>query len=221
MYETLHTGLMSSEHGIVSNSMARCSSRPNVFDLASRAGLVTAAAAYFWFSELYNRAPYHRTDHREVDDATLAIQHGRFYTEDDTPDLEVFAAAGTLVRRHKPHYLLVHPMGMDYTGEAFGSDSREYRNHAIRQDAWLTPFLAEWMEMGYAILFTSDHGMSPDASHGGTAPGVREVPLYWIQPKVQGLGDTGQTVSQLRIAPTLCQLLGLPIPVTMKHPPIA
>jgi hypothetical protein len=34
-----------------------------------------------------------------VDDPALPIQHGRFYISDDYPDMEVFAAAGMLVRR--------------------------------------------------------------------------------------------------------------------------
>jgi len=80
MYETIHTGLQTSEHGIVANSVIRLSIKPNVFQLAKDAGKVTAAAAYYWFSELYNHAPYDRIDDREVDDETLPIQHGRFYT---------------------------------------------------------------------------------------------------------------------------------------------
>ncbi len=122
MYETIHTGLPSSEHGIVANSVVRLSTKPNVFQSVRDAGRVTAAAAYSWFSELYNRAPYSRIDDRETDDSSLSIQHGRFYSEDAYPDLELFATAGMLVRRFAPDYLLVHPMGMDYQGETFGAN---------------------------------------------------------------------------------------------------
>src|SRR3990170_5214791 len=58
MYETVHTGLPSSEHGIVANSIVRLSEKPNIFQAVKSAGKVTAAAAYFWYSELYNRAPF-------------------------------------------------------------------------------------------------------------------------------------------------------------------
>ena len=91
-------------------------------------------------------------------------------------------------------------MGMDYAGEAFGSDSSEYRNHAI--------------------LVTGDHGMNRDGLHGGTTPEQREVPLYLIRPEQTGQGNNGQTISQLQIAPTICKLLGVPIPKTMKHAPL-
>ena len=134
MYETIQTGLPVSEHGIVSNLVVRGSTKPNVFQSAHAAGRKTAAAAYFWFSELYNRAPFDPIQDREVDDEALPIQHGRFYTQDEFPDVDLFATAGMLVRKFNPDYLLVHPMGMDHTGETYGADSSQYLNHAIRQD---------------------------------------------------------------------------------------
>jgi predicted AlkP superfamily pyrophosphatase or phosphodiesterase len=70
MYETIHTGTPSSENGIVANSIVRLSNMPNVFQLVKDAGKVTAAAAYYWYSELYNRAPFDPIDDREVDDKT-------------------------------------------------------------------------------------------------------------------------------------------------------
>jgi predicted AlkP superfamily pyrophosphatase or phosphodiesterase len=75
MYETVHTGLTVSEHGIVSNLIVRPSTKPNVFRCARDAGKTTAAAAYYWFAELYNRAPFDRIDDRETDDDSLSIQH--------------------------------------------------------------------------------------------------------------------------------------------------
>jgi predicted AlkP superfamily pyrophosphatase or phosphodiesterase len=220
MYETIHTGLPSSEHGIVANSIVRRSSKPNIFQVATAAGRVTAAVAYYWISELYNRAPFNRIDDKEVDDDSLLIQHGRFYTEDEYPDVELFATAAHLVRKFVPDYLLLHPMGMDYYGEKYGSDSKEYRHHAIQQDKWLAPLIQEWMEHGYTIMVTGDHGINKDGSHGGAAPEQREVPLFMIQPKVKGRGDTSETVSHLQIAPTILNLLNVTIPETMKYQPL-
>ncbi len=220
MYETIHTGLTASEHGIVANSVVRRSNRPNVFQAARDAGKTTAAAAYYFYSELYNSSPYDPIEDREVDDPSLTIQHGRFYSEDEYPDLELIRSAALLVRRFEPDYLLAHLMGMDTTGEAHGSDSSQYRNHAIRQDAWLAPLIVEWLERGYTILVTGDHGLNADHLHGGTLPEVREVPLYLIRPGQPGLGDTGETKSQLQVAPTLCKLVGVPIPDSMRGQPI-
>jgi len=220
MYETVHTGLTASEHGIVSNAVVRRSNQPNLFQVFRDAGKTTAAAAYWWFSELYNRAPYDPIEDGEVDDDSLLIQHGRFYRIDQYPDPELFHAAARLVRRFQPDYLLLHPMGMDNAGETYGADSPEYRNQAIYQDAWLAPLIVEWMERGYVILVTGDHGINADHRHGGTTAEMREVPLYLIRPGVPGVGDAGETKSQLQIAPTLCKLLGVPAPPTMRHPSI-
>ncbi|MFH1633879.1 MAG: alkaline phosphatase family protein [Chloroflexota bacterium] len=220
MYETVHTGLPVTEHGVVSNQVVRRSEVPNIFQAAINAGKTTAAAAYSWFSELYNRAPYDLIDDREVDDESLLIQHGRFYTEDFYPDVELFATAGMLARKFDPDYLLVHPMGMDDIGHKYGADSSQYRNNAIRQDMILANLIPEWMQRGYNILVTGDHGMNANGMHGGTTPDVREVPLFLIRPGMPGEGDTGEVISQLQIAPTICKLLGIPIPEKMKRPPI-
>jgi len=155
-----------------------------------------------------------------VNDDSLLIQHGRFYTEDDFPDIELFVTAGMLARRYNPDYMLVHPMGMDYLGEKHGADSPEYRNHAIRQDLYMSALIAEWIQLGYNVLVTGDHGINSDRLHGGTTPEVREVPLYLMRPGIPGAGDTEEVLSQLQIAPTVLKLLDLEIPNTMQHPAI-
>ena len=78
-----------------------------------------------------------------------------------------------LARRFQPDYLLVHPMGMDYAGETHGADSAEYRTHATRQDKWLATYLTEWLERGYNLLITGDHGMNarrPSRRHNPGRP---------------------------------------------------
>lgn len=226
MYETIHTGLAASEHGIVANTVVRRSNKPNIFQIARGAGKITAAAAYCWISELYNRAPYNPIDDREVDDEKLNIQHGRFYCEDEYPDVELFFTAAHLARKFSPDYLLLHPMGMDYYGETFGADSKQYRNHAIYQDKRLAPLIMEWRQRGYTIFVTGDHGVNADGGHGGAAPDQRDVPLYFIPPALsaskgrQSRGETGQIVSHLHIAPTILKLLDAPLPRTMKYPPL-
>jgi predicted AlkP superfamily pyrophosphatase or phosphodiesterase len=220
MYETLHTGVPVSVHGITSNQMVRRSEVPNIFRSAVEAGKSTGAAAHSWFSELYNRVPYDRLTDREVDDPGLWIQHGRFYTEDDLPDTELFQMAGTLVVRFAPDYLLVHPMGMDHVGEMHGADSAAYRKHATMQDILLANAMPLWRQQGYTVMVTGDHGISSEGSHGGTTEDVRLVPLYVAPSDGQALGSTGERVSQLRIAPTVCRLLGMPTAASMKHPPL-
>ncbi len=62
--------------------------------------------------------------------------------------------------------------------------------------------------------------MNKDKMDNGVTPDVRYVPLYIIKLSGEGKGDTGEIVSQLRIAPTICYLLGISATETMKQPPI-
>lgn len=220
LYETLHTGVPVSVHGVTNNRVVRRSTMPNVFEEAVRQGRTTGASAYWWFSELYNGVPYDPVADREVDDPALAIQHGRFYTEDNMPDREVFAAGATVVHKFQPDYVLIHPMGMDYLGETHGADSPQYRNNAIFQDMTLAHLIPGWLGLGYHVLVTADHGINNDHLHGGTLPDVRHVPLYVIPPDGQGRGDTRRQVPQLAIAPTVCRLLKIRAPRSMTARPI-
>jgi len=79
MYETIHTGMVTSEHGIVANTVLRRSTVPNIFQSVVEAGRVTAAVAYYWVSELYNHAPFDWIEDKEVDDEKLLVQHGLFH----------------------------------------------------------------------------------------------------------------------------------------------
>ena len=220
MYETIHTGMPVSEHGITSNSVTRLSNVPNIFKLVKNEGMTSAAAAYSWFSELYNRTPYNIVDDLEVDDNSLLIQHGRFYANDEFPDIELFALGNILINKFNPDYLLIHPSGMDDMGHHFGADSENYRRNAVKQDVILANNLFNWTNRGYSVIITGDHGMTNDRSHNGNTPSNREVPLFIIQPGIPGKGNTVEVYSQLCLAPTICRLLNIPIPETMKATPI-
>lgn len=218
LYETIQTGTPPHVHGVVSNNIVRRSNQPNLFDLVAKQGGVTAAAAYSWVSELYNQMPYDPIEAGEVDDPALAIQHGRFYMHDSFPDMELFMQAERMIRRYAPDYILIHPMGMDDTGHRFGGESPEYSNHAIHVDQVLAGQVPGWMEKGYTILITADHGMNANHGHGGTGEDVRRVPMYLIRPGVEASGEQNLPISQLQIAPTILKLMGLPVPSSMREP---
>ncbi len=218
LYETIHTGVPVHEHGIASNRTVRRSTTPNIFEHVRKHSKTTAAAAYSWYSELYIRAPYDRIADREVDDETALIQHGRFYSEDDYPDLELFSMGMMLVQRFTPDYLLIHPMGLDYIGHQYGGHSPEYANHAAFQDQIMANLIPFARQLGYTLLITGDHGMNSGKQHNGTLPDVRHMPLYLLPAEGTGEGNTGQKVSQLQIAPTILDLLGMSRPLTMKQP---
>jgi predicted AlkP superfamily pyrophosphatase or phosphodiesterase len=217
MYETIHTGVPVSEHGVTSNLVVRPSRMPNIFSVAHEHGKVTAASAYFWFSELYNGCPYTPGTDKECDHPDLAIQHGRFYTTDGMPDEETFHAGQVLWQKYQPDYLLIHPMGMDNLGHLHGPESNQYRNNAILIDILLASYLPGWIDAGYTVLVSADHGMSRNNSHNGSLPETRDVPLYIFPSQRPQEPQNGAAISMLSLAPTVLTLMDLPVPVTMKH----
>lgn len=221
LYEVLLTGTPVSLNGIGANDVVRLSHQTSVFHLAVEQGLTTGAAAYSWFSELYNHSPFDLFTEREQHHLDRPIQHGLFYWEDSYPDSHLFADAERLIQRWFPDFMLVHPMGIDNAGHLYGADTSEYRGQAIATDTLLAKFLPRWRQRGYQILITADHGMNADGQHGGTLPDVREVPLYCIGDDfVPGVYVDEEGLSQLAIAPLVCHLLNLPFTPAMQSIPV-
>jgi predicted AlkP superfamily pyrophosphatase or phosphodiesterase len=216
LYEVLLTGTPSSVNGITANHIVRLSNRKSVFHIAREQGLTTAAAAYYWVSELYNQAPFDRIADRQQHDTGKPIQHGSFYFEDAYPDSHLLVDAEILRRDHNPDFLFIHPMGIDDIGHKHGGDSKSYRDKAIEMDAILASVLPLWMHLDYDIIITSDHGMNKDGSHGGTGADEREVPLYLISSLFEA-GYHTAVIPQLYIAPLVCQMLSLPIVSDMHN----
>ncbi|MDC5706779.1 alkaline phosphatase family protein [Vibrio europaeus] len=206
LYECILTGVRPVESGIVNNDIVRLSNHESIFSLAKAQGKVTAAAAYHWVSELYNRAPFNPVTDRFTHDESLNIQHGCFYHWDHYPDEALFLDAEHLRRTHQPDFLLIHPMNIDDMGHKYGLDSRQYRNSARGADIILSNYIENWLADGYQVLITSDHGMNNDLSHGGILPEEREVPLFVI-----GTQFTHQEchVKQTDLCGLVCQLLNL------------
>ena len=173
LYECILTGVPPIDSGILHNDVVRLSQEQSLFHYARAAGLSTAAAAYHWVSELYNRAPFDPARDRHTDDSALPIQRGHFYWNDHYPDSHLFADAESLRRRHAPNFMLVHSMNIDDAGHRHGLASPAYRN-AARADALLSEYLHQWLATGYQVAITADHGMNEDRSHGGILEEERE-----------------------------------------------
>ena len=208
LYECILTGVPPIDSGIVHNDVSRLSNQRSVFHYARDAGLTTAAAAYHWFSELYNRSPFDAARDRHTEAPELPIQHGHFYWADHYPDAHLFADAESLRLRHAPDFLLVHPMNIDDAGHKHGLDTPQYRNSARVADIILAEYLQRWLDAGYQVLVTADHGMNNDRSHNGLLTEEREVPLFVLGDafSLDGYAQPKQT----DLCGTLCELLGVP-----------
>ncbi|MDP3814567.1 alkaline phosphatase family protein [Pseudomonas sp.] len=208
LYECILTGARPIDSGVVHNQVVRLSNQRSIFHYARAAGLCTAAAAYHWISELYNRAPFVAARDRHTSDPELSIQHGHFYYADHYPDSHLFADAESLRLRHSPNFLLVHPMNIDDAGHKHGLDSAQYRNSARVADIILADYLQGWLEAGYQVLVTADHGMNNDRTHNGLLSEERQVPLF-VLGEAFSLDPAAQP-RQTELCGTVCELLGVP-----------
>jgi len=224
IYETLHTGLEPLEHGITSNDNLRKSKFENIFTIAKAGDLVTAATAHSFFSTLYNEDPYIPIRDQEVNDPDKAIQNGRFYSENGytafnialPSDYDLMNQASMLINRYKPHYLMIHSSTCDSIGHKFGGNSSEYSKQAWQVNDQLAQHIPFWMDEGYRILITSDHGFTDAGSHGGSSQIERWTPYYDIGHPNPGIKS--EEVSQLSVAPSILSILGLSIPKKMNAP---
>lgn len=207
LYETILTGKTPYQSGIFTNSVSRLSKEKSIFHYARDAGLQTAAVAYHWVSELYNQSPYNTLTDRHQHDESKPIQHGIFYHQDHYPDEAVFQDAEYLRTTFSPNFLLIHSMNVDDAGHKFGVDSPEYFRAARKVDYILGNVLPLWLEQGYQILITADHGMNTDRTHGGMADIERQVPLYALGEHALKVCQEG--VRQTHIINVVKELLGV------------
>lgn len=213
LYETILTGRTPAESGIVHNRVVRKSQFESVFSLARAADLSTAAAAYHWFSELYNHAPFNYFTDRyqfDVPKEKGAIENGIFYHIDHYPDETLLEDAEFLRLNKQPDFLLFHSMNVDDTGHHFGGDSNQYRLASRNIDGLLSLYIPRWLAGGYRIIVTADHGMHADQAHSGRNPMEREIPFFALG---EGTKTTSPPIQQTQISATICAQLGLTHPL--------
>lgn len=217
IYETLFTGVTVSEHLIVNNLISRKSKEKNIFSLCRENNLKTAAASYHWISELYNKAPFNYLKDRIQLNTDKNIENGIFYYEDHYPDSHLFADGEFLRINFDPDFLFIHSMNIDDAGHKFGNNSIEYAASVSKVDIILSSYLPKWLNEGYNVVITSDHGMNEKKLHGGNDEVQRVVPMYVFSNKIEKGDFTDRYISQLMVAPLLCNLLGIEKSNKMKE----
>lgn len=208
LYEVILTGTKACQNGVTHNFIIRRSHEVSIFELAKSQGLKTAAAAYSWISELYNRAPFEPYNDREQTDIRANIQYGKFYYDDFYPDSHLFTDGEILRRRYDPDLLLIHPMGVDLAGHQNGGESREYLSKTQDIDNLLADLIPAWLDLDYQIIVTADHGMNANGNHGGLESSERIVPLWTLGSCFEPTDSQG-LIPQLGIAPAICKILNV------------
>lgn len=222
MYESIHTGLTPSEHGILGNDGLRASQCANVFSAVKAAGKTSGAVAHGYFHTLYGGAAFDPFDHCEVDDPSAPIPFGRYYSMEGycaanscvPSEIDLCAQTWRQAQQHAPDYLLLHSSSADTLGHWFTSNSAEYRIQLWKIDNALSRLIPRLVGEGYDVLVTADHGINADGHHGGNQPDLRAVPFYYFGTRSGPNSD--EVLDQRAIAPTLLSLIGVPVAETMK-----
>lgn len=225
-YASIHTGLTPQEHGSWGNHNVFRIEKPDVFSEVRRAGGVTGAVAHSFWSEFFNRAPFDPVRDLEYDEPDgPTINHGRFHTmtgyghvNQMTPsDGDLFATLTMLCRRFGLDYGILHSCTLDSMGHRFFHDCVEMDDACSQLDEMLAPFIPRWLDMGYEVIVTADHGQDERGHHGGRGALQQDAALYYFGP---GKGpERDSVIDQIRLAPTILTRLGVPVPATMKGQP--
>ncbi|MGB3501758.1 MAG: alkaline phosphatase family protein [Mesorhizobium sp.] len=224
-YASIHTGVPPQVHGILSNEVRFRVSQPDIFSEVTKAGGKTGAVTHSYWSEFFNRYPFDLVQDMEYDEPASPITHGRFHTmtgynhkNQMTPsDVDLFATLTMLCLRHGIDYGILHTCTLDSMGHRFGHECGEMDHALYAMDGMLAAFLPKWVEAGYEVIVTADHGQTNRGHHGGHDDEMQDVALYYFG---KGKGPKSDVLlDQLSLAPTVLKRLGVKAPATMKAKP--
>lgn len=224
-YASMHTGVVPQEHMVLSNHTLFRVTQPDIFSEVSGAGGKTGAVTHSFWSTFFNRAPFDMVRDIEYDEEDGPINHGRFHTmtgsdltNQMTPsDEDLFATLTMLTERHGIDYGILHTCTLDSMGHRYGHDCHEMDLACFKIDTMLANYLPRWLDNGYEVIVTADHGQSDRGHHGGRSEDQQDVALYWFG---GGEGPAEDTVlDQLQLAPTILSRMGVAIPGAMKAEP--
>ncbi len=224
-YASVHTGVPPTQHGCTGNHDVRRLTVSDIFSQVRSSSGVTGAVTHSFWSEFFNRAPFNPVRDIEYDEPESdTINHGRFHSmtgygliNQMTPsDADLFATLSMLCDRYKLNYGILHSCTLDSMGHRFHHDCPEMDNACFKMDEMLAPYIVRWLDAGYELIVTADHGQDARGHHGGRDPLQQDTALYYFGPAKGPSEDT--VIDQLQLAPTILSRLGAPIAETMKAP---
>ena len=204
------TGAWAEVNGVTNNSGYAAPAVDSIFSLAKRAGVPQAAAgSRFWprafGAYLGDRVLAHQKGTKIGDGPSELIE---WQQKTCTSDIEFLDKQG--------HGLIVLDLtAADSAGHDFGGKSAEYLETAKAVDDCLRQVVGAFDDGQTTFLITSDHGHIQHrggGGHGGGEEEVLQVPLVLFGRAIRE--NSGWKGDQVDIAPTICALLGLPLPAT-------
>ncbi|TDT47641.1 type I phosphodiesterase/nucleotide pyrophosphatase [Fonticella tunisiensis] len=197
-YERIITGTDSPINGIKNNKSYLPSLTPNLFYISNISGLKTAASGFYWIKELY----------------PIRIDREYYYY---IKDGATFSKAIDFINTDQPDFILIHPMAVDNAGHKYGGRSNEYDKSVKKLDEEIERTWNLIKDKGYTMLITSDHGHRDEGGHGDMSKNSIETPLIIIDKNLSSLNPAPSNIvrKQTDIAPTICDILGIPKSIYM------
>ena len=168
-YASIHTGVSPQDprHWLERVSQAGVA-EPDIFSEVTKAGGKTGAVTHSYWSEFFNRYPFDPVRDIEYDEPSGPITHGRFHTMTGyshtnamTPsDVDLFATLTRLAERYAIDYGILHTCTVDSMGHRYGQDFVDMDNALYTLDSSLAGFLPRWLDAGYEVIVTADHGQT-------------------------------------------------------------
>lgn len=209
---TLVTGAWPEISGVTSNTPISPPPVDSVFSLAAKAGIPRAAAgSRFWRQAFgaYLRGDLLITDKSPHIGATVAEL--KAWQRETCVEMERF------VGQDREGFIAIDITAADGAGHDFGGASIAYREVASEVDRCLETLVSSLADSRTTFIVTSDHGhidRRAGGGHGGNEPEVTAVPLVLAGRAIRV--SSGWKAQSVDVAPTICALLGLPLPASSQ-----
>lgn len=178
--------------------------KPNLFANLKKAGLSTGIIGDKVWATVYR--PW--LDLIQTETGLSGFEYYIHSTE--KPDrIHAERARKVLQNGTAPRFLVVHFVGLDHAGHAWGPQSERYAATARSLDEKIGGLLG-LVDADTTVVITSDHAITNRGGHGGSDAEARRTPLVIFGRGIRRL--TGLAVDQVDITPTVAALLGVPIP---------
>ncbi len=127
-------------------------------------------------------------------------------------DSQIMSNAMSNIRHEKPAFAVIHLPGLDKTSHLFGRTGHEFKVHMQKLDDILKTFLGSSLINDRYVLIVSDHGHVLKGGHGGGEADVVNALFMLSGPDVISGNIKFININQTDICPTICALLGIPVP---------
>lgn len=180
------------------------SDKPNLLANLKQAGISTGIIGDIVWAKMYR--PW--LDMIQTETGLSAFEYYIHSTE--KPDrVHAGRARDALQKGTAPRFLVVHFVGLDHAGHAWGPPSDRYAAAARSLDAKIDGLLRS-VDADTTVVITSDHAMTNRGGHGGSDAEARRTPLVMLGRGIRQV--SGLAVDQVDLTPTLAALMGVPIP---------